>query len=268
MARRRLRQQAAQQAAAQAAPQRHAIQRQLHSTRRDTRQQTRSIRSMNTAQQEAIDAAMRDVRHTSGLMPRDQASAITALAQARVSSAAGASFATGQVRQDAAATRKDLRSSLVDLSAEQGKTAQSILADTLAAQKSRQADQADALQAHKWEVKGQRQSDARAAQAARRAPAMTPTQRLNAENSRQAAIAAAAGLAAVHVPTNAAEWQILTDKVSQARGVDSIADAQKAVDKLRKQALQQILAQQIGAGARGEPNPAPPAPPRAPAPAP
>lgn len=245
----RLRHQASQQAAAAAAPQRHAIHRSIHASRRDERKALRSIKSMNTAIQDSIDAAQHDIRHTSGLLPQDKASALATLATSRVSAAAGASFEAQQARQDAAAIRHDLRTSLVDLSAQQGATAQSALADLLQARKDRQATVA-ADQAS-------RHFDARQAKLDRRAAAKpTPTQQRNASASAAAAGIIAKRLFQEHgIPSTAADWAAFERLVASSKGVDDPADAHAVVKKLRKvSAAAWVATQAAGAGGAAVPN--------------
>lgn len=259
---RRLRQQAAAQAQAEYGPQADAIRRQIQGTRRDERRGRRSARSMGAALQDAIDSAMRDVRHNPNILGHDESTALASLAASRLSAAAGANFLERSVHADAADQRSELRSALVDLSAQQGAAESSALAQLIADKKARQQEQADAMQQHKWDVRAARQSDARQARTAAEiadatARGGTPSQQHTDEAKLQSAQAAAKTLVTQNgIPSTAEDWAALEQLVATAPGVGNAGAAATVIDDLKRRWAAVQYAQQAGqAAASGQPIP-------------
>lgn len=240
MPRPRLNQIAAQQAHAEYDPQ-------IRGVRRETGSQVRSIRSMAPALEASLEHSADALRHA-GLSPRDQAIALKELAHRVADAGASTALQTSQVQQDA-------HGQIVDLLQGRGQAQNAALSALQQSQAEHQQSIADDRRGNvenfKLDIAKAQALQALGLTSDSSSGGLTPTQeRDHAQSKHNAAFYAHQLISASRdgvkdpktgeqvIPPNPANWDDsiwnqLTEKIAGEKGVNSVTDAQRAVQAVR-----------------------------------
>ncbi len=229
---------AAQQAHAEYDPQ-------IRGVRRETHQQVRSIRSSGPALQSSLQQSARELRHA-GLAPRDLTIALQELAHRTADVGSSTALQTQQARQEG-------HGQIVDLQAALGQSQKSALAGLQQDQAERAQDLHDekASEARDFTMDILKKEAEKKLGLGDSGGGLTPTQQRDTDQSHHNAAffakqyfqASKGGITdpktgEVLIPPDPkgwddSTWNALAEKVAGQKGVNTVTDAQKAVQAIR-----------------------------------